>query len=66
MMSALKVEQMSTLLCVIYTDIINHKELKRQNGIIFDAERERNILELERDSLKGLAKLTLTVSHISF
>ena len=32
--------------------------LNRQNGIIFDAERERNELELERDSLKGLAKLT--------
>ncbi len=28
------------------------------NGIIFDAERERNKLELERDSLKRLAKLT--------
>ena len=26
--------------------------------IIFNAERERNELELERDSLKGLAKLT--------
>ena len=35
-----------------------YKELNRQNGIIFDAERERNELELERDSLKGLAKLT--------
>ena len=35
-----------------------YKELNRQNGIIFDAERERNALELERDSLKGLAKLT--------
>ena len=35
-----------------------YKELNRQNGIIFDAERERNGLELERDSLKGLAKLT--------
>ena len=35
-----------------------YKELNRQNGIIFDAERERNNLELERDSLKGLAKLT--------
>ncbi len=35
-----------------------YKELSRQNGIIFDAERERNELELERDSLKGLAKLT--------
>lgn len=35
-----------------------YKELNRQNGIIFDAERERNNLELERDNLKGLAKLT--------
>ena len=35
-----------------------YKELNRQNGSIFDAERERNGLELERDSLKGLAKLT--------
>lgn len=35
-----------------------YKELNRQNGIIFDAERERNKMELERDSLKGLAKLT--------
>ena len=35
-----------------------YKELNRQTGIIFDAERERNGLELERDSLKGLAKLT--------
>lgn len=35
-----------------------YKELNRQNGIIFDAERERNTLELERDSLKGFAKLT--------
>ena len=35
-----------------------YKELNRHNGIIFDAERERNELELERDSLKGLAKLT--------
>ena len=35
-----------------------YKELNRQNGIIFDAERELNELELERDSLKGFAKLT--------
>ena len=35
-----------------------YKELNRQNGIIFDAERERNELELECDSLKGFAKLT--------
>lgn len=32
-----------------------YKELNRQNGIIFDAERERNALELERDNLKGKA-----------
>ncbi|MDE7312520.1 MAG: hypothetical protein K2N87_13015 [Eubacterium sp.] len=31
-----------------------YKELNRQNGIIF----ERNELELERDSLKGFARLT--------
>ena len=35
-----------------------YKELNRQNEIILDAERERNELELERDSLKGFAKLT--------
>lgn len=35
-----------------------YKELNRQNGIILDAERERNELELERDGLKGFAKLT--------
>ena len=35
-----------------------YKELNRQNRIIFDAERERNELELERDSLKGFPKLT--------
>ena len=35
-----------------------YKELNRQNGIIFGAERERNEMEFERDSLKGLAKLT--------
>ena len=34
------------------------QELNKQNGIIFDAERERNALELERDSLKVLARLT--------
>lgn len=33
-----------------------YQELNKQNGIIFDAERERNALELERDSLKGLAR----------
>ena len=35
-----------------------YKELNRQNGIIFDAEKERNELELERDNLKGFTKLT--------
>lgn len=35
-----------------------YQELNKQNGIIFDAERERNALELERDSLKELARLT--------
>lgn len=35
-----------------------YKELKRQNEIIFEAEKERNALEIERDDLKGLAKFT--------
>ncbi|MDE7178920.1 MAG: MobA/MobL family protein [Lachnospiraceae bacterium] len=35
-----------------------YKELKRQNEIIFEAEKERNALELERDELKGLARFT--------
>ena len=35
-----------------------YKELNRQNGVIFDAERECNELEFERDSLKGFAKFT--------
>lgn len=35
-----------------------YKELNRQNGIIFVAEKERNELELEHDSLKGFARLT--------
>ncbi|MCM1225537.1 MAG: MobA/MobL family protein, partial [Lachnospiraceae bacterium] len=35
-----------------------YKELKRQNEIIFEAEKERNVWELERDDLKGLAKFT--------
>lgn len=35
-----------------------YKELKRQNEIIFEAEKERNSLENKRDSLKGLARLT--------
>lgn len=33
-----------------------YKELKRQNEIIFDAEKERNAWELERDDLKGLGR----------
>lgn len=35
-----------------------YKELKSQNEIIFEAEKERNALELERDDLKGLARFT--------
>ena len=35
-----------------------YKELRRQNEIIFEAEIERNALELERDDLKGLARFT--------
>lgn len=35
-----------------------YKELKRQNKIIFEAEKERNTLELERDDLKGIARFT--------
>ena len=35
-----------------------YKELRRQHEIIFEAEKERNALELERDALKGLAKFT--------
>lgn len=35
-----------------------YNELKRQNEIIFEAEKERNALELERDDLKGLARFT--------
>lgn len=35
-----------------------YKELKRQNEIIFEAEKERNAWELERDDLKGLARFT--------
>lgn len=33
-----------------------YKELNRQNEIIFEAEKERNVWELERDDLKGLAR----------
>lgn len=32
--------------------------MKRQNEIIFEAEKERNACELERDDLKGLARFT--------
>lgn len=35
-----------------------YKELKRQNEIIFEAEKERNTLEFERDDLKGLTRFT--------
>lgn len=35
-----------------------YKELKQQNEIIFEAEKERNALKLERDDLKGLARFT--------
>lgn len=35
-----------------------YKELKRQNEIIFEAEKERNALQLECDDLKGLARFT--------
>ena len=35
-----------------------YKELKQQNEIIFEAEKERNTLELERNDLKGLARFT--------
>lgn len=33
-----------------------YKELKRQNQIIFEAEKELNALKFERDDLKGLAR----------
>ena len=35
-----------------------YTELKQQNEIIFEAEKERNTLEIERDDLKGLARFT--------
>ncbi len=35
-----------------------YKELKRQNEIIFEAEKERNAWEFERDDLKGLVRFT--------
>jgi hypothetical protein len=34
------------------------QELDKQNAVIFQAERERNTLEIERDDLRGLQKLT--------
>lgn len=35
-----------------------YKELKQQNEIIFEAEKERNVWELERDDLIGIARFT--------
>lgn len=35
-----------------------YKELNQHNDIIFEAEKERNNLEEQRDNLKGIAKLT--------
>lgn len=35
-----------------------YKELKRQNETVFEAEKERNVWELERDNLRGLARFT--------
>ena len=35
-----------------------YNELSNQNGIIFDAERERNAIQEEINNLKGIAKLT--------
>ncbi len=35
-----------------------YKKLERQNEIIFEAEKECNASEVERDDLKGLAKFT--------
>lgn len=35
-----------------------YKELMQQNEIIFEAEKERNVWELERDDLKRLAIFT--------
>ena len=35
-----------------------YQELHQHNDIIFEAEKERNSLEGQRDNLKGLAKLT--------
>lgn len=33
-------------------------ELDKQNAIIFEAEHERNLLEIERDDLRGISRLT--------
>lgn len=33
-------------------------ELDKQNGIIFKAERERNLLEIEREDLRGISRRT--------
>ena len=33
-------------------------ELDKQNEIIFKAEHERNLLEIERDDLHGISRLT--------
>lgn len=33
-------------------------ELDKQNEIIFEAEHERNLLEIERDDLRGISRLT--------
>ena len=35
-----------------------YQELKKQNDIIFEAEKARNTLEDQRENLKGIAKLT--------
>lgn len=41
----------------LYSKLIKiYKELNRHNRIIFDAERERNESENERNSLKEIAK----------
>ncbi len=43
----------------VYPKLVKIKqELDEQNAVIFQAEKERNTLEIERDDLKGLQKLT--------
>lgn len=43
----------------VYTKLSKiYQELNQHNGIIIEAEKERNSLEEQRDNLKGLAKLT--------